>query len=157
MDGGGHVIGVFAAEYIAQYPALGSEPVVLSYSPNATSKLLRYSALKYTHRIQPKFTSLNTPHLSWITWPFETADEALSACKALNLESLTDVEKAREIDNVTKWYVGGKEQVYVGGEEQVYWVKCEDCGHWRKTSELVGEEVSWRCPGTCPTDSDVDE
>ena len=157
MEGGGYVIGVFAEDYLKDHSFIPSGPVVLSYSPNATSKNLCYNALTQTHNFRGMFKSLNTRCLSWISKPFANVAAAQSACTALNLETLTDDEKAIEINKVTKWYVGGAEQVYVGGEEQVYWVKCEDCGHWRKTSEFVGEEVSWRCPGTCPTDSDVDE
>jgi len=110
LEGGGSVIGVFAPQYKDKHRYLSRDAVVLAYSPNATWKL-SYNALQHTCGIQPKFKSLNTRSLSWISEPFADFAAAQSACTALNLETLTDEEKAIEIDKVTKWYVGGEEQV----------------------------------------------
>jgi len=148
LEGGGSVIGVFAPDYIKKYPSIGRGPVVLTFSPNSTNKV-KYNALQHSHHIQPRFPSLNTPHLSWISEPFADADSAQLACDAINNKDITEAEKAMKINKVIKWYVGGKEQT-------INWAQCYDCGHWRKTPELVSDGVQWRCPGSCPSESDAE-
>ena len=147
MEGGGYVIGVFAPQYKDEHPYLSRDAVVLAYSPNATLKL-SYNALQRTHRIRPQFRSLNTRSLSWISEPFADFAAAQRACNAIN-DALTEVEKNMKIAEVSKWYVGGKEQ-------DIYWAQCKDCTHWRKTAELVSEEVEWHCPGSCPSEDDAE-
>ena len=148
MEGGGSVIGVFAPQYKDKHRYLSRDAVVLAYSPNATWKL-SYNALKRTHRIRPQFQSLNTRSLSWISEPFADFAAAQRACNAINDAALTEVEKNMKIAEVSKWYVGGKEQ-------DICWAKCYYCGHWRKTPELVSDEVHWHCPGSCPSEDDAE-
>ena len=109
MAGAVYVIAVFADDYITKYPVLPSGPVVLIFSPKAIKKL-SFNALAKTHKIQPQFTSLNTPSLRWISVPFANADAAKSACEAINDKDITEAEKADKINEVIKWYVDGKEQ-----------------------------------------------
>jgi len=147
LEGGGSVIGVFAPQYKDKHRYLSRAAVVLAYSPNTTFKL-SYNALQRTHGIRPKFDSLNTRSLSWISEPFADFAAAQRACNAINDASLTEVERTTKIANVIKWYVDGNEL-------QINWARCNACHHWRKTPELVTDD-EWYCPGSCPSQDDTE-
>ena len=84
------LIGVFVEKYIKNYPLIGSVPVVLKFSPNAIKKL-SLNALQYSHNI-PKFESLNTRSLSWISESFDNFDAAQSACDTM-VNNLIDIQR----------------------------------------------------------------